>query len=151
MELSGRQWPQIMSLSFLFYVLPAVLNVLIQAVGRLTIGDSLSYNHFQLLSPIGKRGMKYLIGLLVLFEISDGLLTHYLVRDGLARESNPFLQPLVGDAGFMILKIVGVLICAIILWDIYKRYPRVALISTSCFVVFYGVIVLWNLSLFAVA
>jgi len=95
--------------------------------------------------------MKYLIGLLILFEISDGLLTHYLVRDGLAREANPFLQPLVGDVGFMILKIVGVLICAIILWDIYKRYPKLALISTSCFVVFYGVIVLWNLSLFAVA
>jgi len=95
--------------------------------------------------------MKYLIGLLILFEISDGLLTHFLVRDGLAREINPFLLPLVGDAGFMILKVVGVLICAIILWDIYKRYPRVALISTSCFVVFYGVIVLWNLSLFAMA
>ena len=95
--------------------------------------------------------MKYLIGLLILFEISDGVLTHFLVKGGLGREINPFLQPLVGDAGFMILKIVGVLICAVILWDIYKRYPKLGLISTSCFVVFYGVIVLWNLSLFAIA
>lgn len=95
--------------------------------------------------------MKYLLGLLVLFEISDGLLTHFLIDGGIAREGNPFLQPMVGEGGFLILKVVGVLLCAFILWDIYKRYPRVALISTSCFVAFYGVIVLWNLVLFAVS
>ena len=93
--------------------------------------------------------MKYLLGLLIIFEITDGLLTHFLIEGGLAREGNPFLQPIVGDVGFLILKIVGVLLCALILWDIYKRFPKVAMISTSCFVVFYGVIVLWNLSLFA--
>ena len=92
--------------------------------------------------------MKYLLGLLIVFEISDGVLTHFLVRDGLAREGNPFLVSLVGETNFLVLKVVGVLLCALILWDIYKRLPRVALISTSCFVVFYGVIVLWNLSLF---
>ena len=95
--------------------------------------------------------MKYLLALLVIFEISDGLLTHFLIESGIAREGNPFLQPLVGEAGFLILKVVGVLLCALILWDIYKRYPKVALISTSCFVAIYGVIVLWNLSLFAVS
>ena len=95
--------------------------------------------------------MKYLLALLVIFEISDGVLTHFLIEGGIAREGNPFLQPLVGEAGFLILKVVGVLLCALILWDIYKRYPKVALISTSCFVAIYGVIVLWNLSLFAVS
>ena len=95
--------------------------------------------------------MKYLLALLVIFEISDGLLTHFLIDSGIAREGNPFLQPLVGEAGFLILKVVGVFLCALILWDIYKRYPRVALISTSCFVAVYGVIVLWNLSLFVVS
>ena len=94
--------------------------------------------------------MKYLLALLVIFEISDGVLTHFLIEGGIAREGNPFLQPLVGEAGFLALKVVGVLLCALILWDIYKRYPRVALISTSCFVAIYGVIVLWNLSLFAI-
>ena len=95
--------------------------------------------------------MKYLLGLLIIFEITDGLLTHFLIKGGIAREGNPFLQPIVGETGFIILKIVGVLLCALILWDIYKRFPKVALISTSCFVAFYGVIVLWNLSLFAMA
>ena len=94
--------------------------------------------------------MKYLLGLLIVFEISDGVLTHFLIRGGLAREGNPLLMSLVGETNFLILKVVGVLLCAVILWDIYKRLPRVALISTSCFVVFYGVIVLWNLSLFLI-
>ena len=92
--------------------------------------------------------MKYLLGLLILFEISDGVLTHFLVRGGLAREGNPLLLPLVGEVNFLVLKVVGVFICALILWDIYKRYPKLALVATSCFVVVYGGIVLWNLSLF---
>ena len=92
--------------------------------------------------------MKYLLGLLVAFGISDGMLTHFLIRSGLAREGNPFLLPIVGEPDFLILKVVGMLLCAFILWDIYKRMPKVALISTSFFVTAYGVIVFWNLSLF---
>ncbi len=92
--------------------------------------------------------IKYVLGLLVLFEITDGLLTHFLITKGLAWEVNPFMRTLVGETNFLILKVAGVLLCALILWDIYKRFPKVALISTSCFVVFYGVIVLWNACLF---
>ena len=95
--------------------------------------------------------MKYLLVLLIFFNISDGVLTHFLVERGLAREGNPFLLPLVGEPGFIALKVVGVLLCALILWDIYRRFPRVALIATWCFVVAYGAIVLWNSSLFILA
>ena len=95
--------------------------------------------------------MKYLLGLLVVFVVADGLLTNSLIEMGIAHEGNPFLQPIVGDVGFLVLKAVGALLCAVILWDIYKRLPKVALISTSFFVIFYGVIVLWNSSLFVVA
>jgi hypothetical protein len=86
--------------------------------------------------------MKYLLGLLILFNISDGVLTHFLITNGLAHEGNPFLVPIVGETNFLILKVVGVLLCALILWDIYRRHPRLAKVSTSCFVAFYGVIVL---------
>ena len=95
--------------------------------------------------------MNYLLGLLVALVISDGLLTQFLVTNGVAREGNPFLEPIVGEAGFMVLKVVGALLCALILWDVHRRFPKVALIATSCFVVGYGVIVLWNLSIFALA
>ncbi len=95
--------------------------------------------------------MKYLLITLVAFVILDGLLTELLLDGGLARESNPFLQPLVGDVGFMVLKVLGALLCAFILWDIYKRFPRVAVIATWVAVVGYGVIVAWNSSLFLLA
>jgi hypothetical protein len=91
--------------------------------------------------------MKYLLSLLALFVIGDGVLTELLVKSGKAREGNPFLQPLVGDAGFMILKVVGALICVFILWDINRHFPRVAFVATWVFVLAYGAIVLWNSSL----
>ena len=94
--------------------------------------------------------MKYLLSLLVIFVVSDGLVTNYLISNGLGREGNPLLQPIVGDVGFIILKIVGALLCAFILWDVSRRYRKLALIATSCCVAFYAAIVLWNLSVFAI-
>ena len=92
--------------------------------------------------------MRYLLSLLVIFVVLDGVLTQFLITNGNAREGNPFLQPLVGNAGFIALKVAGALLCAFILWDIYRRFPKVALIATWCFVAAYGAIVLWNSSLF---
>ena len=94
--------------------------------------------------------MKYLLSLLAGFEISDGLLTYFLIRHGLVREGNPFLLPIVGEDNFLVLKLVAAILCVLILWDIFKRSPKLALISTSCFVVVYGVIVIWNLGIFLV-
>jgi len=91
--------------------------------------------------------MIYLLGLLAVFIISDGLLTHALVGDGLMREGNPLLVPLVAQGNLMLLKLVGTIICVIILWDLYRRYPRLALITTSCLMVAYGAIVFWNFGL----
>jgi len=95
--------------------------------------------------------LKYLLGLLVGFEIADGVLTYFLIKNGLGHEANPFLQSIVGDVNFIILKVVGGLICALILWDVHRRLPRVAFIITSCFTVFYALIVSWNLSIFVMA
>ena len=92
--------------------------------------------------------MKYLLITLVSFVVLDGLLTEMLLDGGTAREGNPFLQPLVGDVGFIILKFVGALVCAFILWDIYKRFPKVAVIATWIAVAGYAIIVVWNSSLF---
>jgi hypothetical protein len=92
--------------------------------------------------------MIYLLSLLAVFIISDGLLTHALVGDGLMVEGNPLLVPLVAQGNLMLLKLVGTIICVIILWDLYRRFPRLAVITTSCFVVAYGTIVFWNFGLF---
>ena len=95
--------------------------------------------------------MKYLLSVLIILVVLDGVLTHFLIEGGLAREGNPLLQPLVGDFGFILLKVAGVLVCAFILWDIYRRFPKLALITTWCSVIAYSAIVLWNSSLFMLA
>ena len=94
--------------------------------------------------------MLYLLGSLLLLNVSDVWLTHFIVELGVGREGNPFLLPLIGQPGFMIVKVAGVLFCALILWDIHRRNRKLALVSTSCFVAFYGMIVLWNTSLLLV-
>jgi hypothetical protein len=95
--------------------------------------------------------MKYLLGSLAGLVISDGLLTHFLTRHGLAREGNPFLVHIVGQDIFLVLKIIGASLCVLILWDIYRRFPKLAIICTSCFVGVYGAIVTWNLGIFFIS
>ena len=98
-----------------------------------------------------KKRMIYLLALLVFLVVLDGVLTNFIVGGGLAREGNPFLQPLVGEAGFILLKIAGSLLCALILWDVYRRFPRVGLTAAWCAVLAYGAIVAWNSSLLLLA
>ena len=89
--------------------------------------------------------MKYLLSALILLNIADALLTNHIIKLGAGTEGNPFLLGIAGEPFFTIIKIVGVLLCVLILWDVHRRYPRLALVSTSVFVAAYAVIVFWNL------
>jgi hypothetical protein len=102
---------------------------------------------FGAMTSTGRSRMRYLLGVLALFVVTDGLVTEYLVGNGMAREGNPLLEPLVGNLGFMVLKAGGALLCTLILWDVYKRFPRIAIGATWCFVLAYGVILAWNSSI----
>ena len=92
----------------------------------------------------GIHRMRYLLGALITLVISDGLISHFLVRRGLGREGNPFLETWVGEGSFLVIKVLAALLCALILWDIYKRWPKLAVITSLCFVVLYSGILLWN-------
>ncbi|MFH1646323.1 MAG: DUF5658 family protein [Chloroflexota bacterium] len=101
-----------------------------------------------MLLHLTRNKMKYLLGVLITFVVMDGVLTEVLIDGGRAREGNPLLEPLVGEVGFMILKTAGALLCAFILWDVYRRLPRVGVIATWVAVAAYAAIILWNSSLF---
>lgn len=101
-----------------------------------------------LLSPGSKKKMYRLLGCLVCLIIVDGILTEILLSLGLAWECNPILAPIIGDVGFMVLKVVGAGLCALILWDIYRHWPKLGVIATWSAVFIYSVIVIWNASLF---
>ncbi len=94
--------------------------------------------------------MAWLLAALVVLMAADGLMSNFLVSGGLAREGNPLLVSLVGEGYFLLLKAAGALLAALLLWDIYRRRPRMAVVSTSCIVVFCTGVVLWNLWVFFV-
>jgi len=96
----------------------------------------------------GSRRMKYILLTLIALVISDGLLSQFLIKHGLGYEGNPFLQSFVGEPNFLLIKVAGALLCALILWDIHKNRPKVALVSALLFVTIYTGIVFWNLGVF---
>ena len=95
----------------------------------------------------GIRRMLYPLSVLVILVVVDGIITNILVNNGVAREVNLFMEPMVGRASFLLIKAAGALFCSFVLWDIYRRQPKIAKIGTSCLVVVYAGIVFWNLGL----
>jgi len=92
--------------------------------------------------------MRCLLGVLIGLVVSDGVISRFIVTERLGWEANPFLQTVVGEDMFLAIKVLGVLLCALILWDMYRRWPKLAVISSLCFVVLYSGIVLWNICVF---
>ena len=88
-----------------------------------------------------------MIGLVV----ADGLITEFLIKNRFAREGNPFLERWVGGDHFLFLKTVGVILATLILWDIGKRYTKLATVATSSCVVIYTVIVYRNVLVYFLA
>lgn len=99
---------------------------------------------FQLFSTSPAR-MKRLIAFLTVLVIADGFVTEFIVGNGFGREGNPFLEGIVGERGFILLKVAGALLVAFLLWDVYKRWPKAAVIGASGMAFCYTVIVVWNL------
>jgi len=92
--------------------------------------------------------MKYLLPLLSGLEILDGITTTFFVRHGFVQEGNPLMEPIIREGNFLLLKVIGALLCVLILWGMYQRFPRVTLMTTSSVVMFYGAVMAWNLSVF---
>ena len=91
--------------------------------------------------------IKFLIPLIVVLEIADGILTYSAVGKDLVQEANPLLQNTADSQSFLIMKISGALLSALLLWLIYKRFPKVSLIASAGIMLFYTAVYTWNLSI----
>jgi len=89
--------------------------------------------------------IKFLLIALVVLSFADGLITYFVIKSGNGREGNPVLGDLAGDWKFLIIKLLGGLLCAFLLWDIHRKWPKLAMISTACLVTIMACIVLWNI------
>jgi hypothetical protein len=95
--------------------------------------------------------MKNLLITLVALIVADGLISRFVIRGGLGSEGNPFLATIVRDDRLLLVKLAGGCLAAVILWDVYKRRPKLAAASAVVFVLIYTGIVFWNVIVFVVA
>lgn len=98
----------------------------------------------QVATQTNRKKMVFLLVLLVLLIVLDTILTIFLVNSGSAREGNPLLQPFIGDASFLVLKIASALLIAAFLW---WRFSRLAMVAACIGIAGYSLIVIWNSSL----
>ena len=88
---------------------------------------------------------RYLIGLLASMVMADGLISNHIMSNGLGAESNLIIESIVGQASFILVKVIAAIISAMILWKVFKRHPRLGLVSIILFVIIYTGILWWNL------
>lgn len=95
--------------------------------------------------------IEHLVVVLVLLVVADGLVTQSVIALGLGREANPFLRSAVADPDFLLLKGAGALLAALLLWDICRVRPKLAMVTGTAAVAIYTAVLHWNLSVFLVA
>lgn len=88
--------------------------------------------------------MNYLLALLGGLQISDGVMTDLLVRSNVVQEGNKFMEPFVRDGSFLVLKIIGAIVCIAALKLLSKRFSMAAHFAGSLATVLYCGIFAWN-------
>jgi hypothetical protein len=100
---------------------------------------------------IENRTIRYALCTLFGIIVADGLISQFLVTGGYGSEGNSLLTPWVGGDGFLAIKIAGAFLVTLLLWIKYNASPRLVYGVTAVALVFYTVIVYWNLFAFVLA
>ena len=100
---------------------------------------------------VALRKIEYLLGTLLSLIVADGIISQFLIEEGLGHEGNPLLKTLAADNNFLIIKMCGAILCVIILWNLVKRKPRLVLIFSTIVVFIYTVILFWNISIYIIS
>jgi hypothetical protein len=97
------------------------------------------------------RKIEYLLGTLLGLIVADGVISQFLIKEGLGQEANPFLRTIATSSDFLIIKMCGAVLCVIILWNIAKRSPKLILVFSSFVVAIYTAILFWNIAVFIIS
>lgn len=74
----------------------------------------------------------------------DTVATHFMVSRGFVSEGNPIMAVLLKSGQFVPFKVSGLLLCAVLLWMVYRRYPRLAVYSVLGSSLICAGILFWN-------
>ena len=97
------------------------------------------------------RKIEYLLSTLLGLIVADGVISQFLIKEGIGQEANPFLKTIATTSDFLIIKLCGAVLCVIILWNMAKRSPKLILIFSVCVVVIYTVILFWNIAVYIIS
>jgi hypothetical protein len=95
--------------------------------------------------------MRFMLYLLIALVVADGILTNFLIVHNMGYELNPFLEDIAGGSYLLPVKVVGALLASVMLWKIYQRLPRAAVICSLGFIAVYTAILYWNTFAFLLA
>ena len=99
-------------------------------------------------SVVRTRSLPCLLGILFALVVADGYITQYLVMNNLGIEGNPFLVAWVSQDKFLYIKILGALFSVLILWDMHRHWSKLAISTSTVFVIIYTGILYWNIGMF---
>jgi hypothetical protein len=99
---------------------------------------------------IESRTVRYTLYALFCIIVADGLITQFLVTGGYGSEANPFMRAWLSHGTFLFIKVSGAFLATLLLWIKYNEKPRLIYAITVVFLVFYTIIVFWNLFVFFV-
>lgn len=91
------------------------------------------------------RNQRILLGALFSLSIADGIITRFIITEGLGHEGNFWLAGLASSDALIAVKIVATLLAIYLLWLLHYRKPRLVIGFTIALVCFYTLIVFWNI------
>ena len=77
--------------------------------------------------------------------VVDGIFSNFLISQGLGWEWNPLLKGVAGSEQMLLIKACGVILAIVLLWSAYRKRPVLAAMGAFCSLIFYAVIIYWNL------
>ena len=99
---------------------------------------------------VKNRTMRLMLYMLFGLVVADGLITEFLVTNGHAVELNPFLRSWVGQDLFLMIKVSGAFLATSLLWIRHNAKPKPTYTIAAVFLIFYIIIVFWNLLVFLI-
>jgi hypothetical protein len=97
------------------------------------------------ISVTNSRNQRLLLGALFSLSVADGVVTRFIITEGLGSEGNSWLALLASSDALIAVKIVATLLAIILLWILHYRKPKLVLNVTIALVCWYTLVVFWNL------
>ncbi len=91
------------------------------------------------------RAQRLLLGTLFCLSVADGILTRFIISNGLGREGNFWLSDLAASDALIGIKMLGTVLAIYLLWRLHYIRPKIVMATTVSFVGWYTLVVFWNI------